>query len=82
MDILTNKDYELIEELLEKCKKVHYFSFEGLLIKGLPVSLIKQYIEEKPSIQFKPWLIKKGLMLEKGLSKVLEEINKSVDEIL
>lgn len=58
------KNYNKIEELLNLTKEYNVFEFQGLLIRGYRVSVIKQYAKENPSKTFYVWLIDKNLVIE------------------
>lgn len=58
----TEQEYDKIMELLRLCKDYHMFQFDDLVIRGLRVKIIKQFIKEKPSMKFRTWLIDRGLV--------------------
>jgi len=61
---LTEKEALKALELLELCKEYHVFAYDGLLVRGLAVDIVKKFIKYKPSEKFRNWLIKIGLVIQ------------------
>ena len=53
---------EKLLELVGMCKEYNAFEFEGLVVRGLPVEIAKEYLRIKPSKKFRTWLIDSGLV--------------------
>lgn len=51
------ENYDKMLELLGLSNDVHCFEFDGLLVKGYKVDVIKEYIKQNPSKKFRVWLI-------------------------
>ncbi len=65
MESLTEEELHKCLYLLSLTKEVHCFEFEGLLILGCRVEIIKKYFKEKPSSKFRTWLIDNNLVLNR-----------------
>jgi len=61
---MKNIDYNKIVELVNKCKDHYTFEFEGLLIDGEKVDIIKRYLKINPSKSFRTWLIDFELVIK------------------
>ena len=63
----NGNEIDKVRDLVIKCKDHNTFKFEGLLINGYRVDIVKAYVKENPSKKFRTWLIDKGLVLIKRM---------------
>jgi hypothetical protein len=57
---LTPEESKEVCSILDLCEDQFFFKFDDLIIKGLPVDIIKDYVAEKPTKKFRTWLIDNG----------------------
>lgn len=53
--------YQRISDILEMCKKVEVFEYNGSFFSGSIVLTAKAYLRENPKKSFYDWLIYNGL---------------------
>lgn len=51
-------------KLVKLCFDYSCFEFEGLLIDGDKVNIVKHYVNENPSVPFRTWLINTGIVIK------------------
>lgn len=71
------KYYKELLELVRLCEDVYTFRFDGLLILGYKVDIVKEYLELNPSKKFRTWLIDRGFVINETLDS---KIDKAIQE--
>lgn len=61
---MTREQYNKHSEIIEQCIDRYTFEFEGLLIDGYRVEIVKRYVLSNTGIEFRAWLIDMGLVLK------------------
>lgn len=60
---MLDHEYSKVLELLNNCKDFPCFVFEGMLIKGHKVDLVKRYVTLNPDESFYVWLHDSNLVI-------------------
>lgn len=56
MGALSEEEYVKVHSLLDECKKVEAFEFDGILFLGETTEVVKRYVKLSPSKKFFIWL--------------------------
>lgn len=59
----TDTQYDEIRKLHLLTKEFPCFEFDGMLIKGNVIEVIKKYLKENPSKKFRTWLLDNNFVI-------------------